>query len=52
MPYHSSSNADSKYNIDNMPPEKYRLKEEEIISNEEYLQQEKNGGAQRTDSFD
>ena len=37
MSYHQSSNADSKYNIVDTPPEKYRLKDEEIISNEEYL---------------
>jgi len=37
MAYHQSSNADSKYNIVDMPSEKYRLKDEEIISNEEYL---------------
>ena len=51
MSYHSSSNADSKYNIDNMPSEKFRLREEEIISNEEYLQQEK-GGPKMNESID
>lgn len=30
--------ADSKYNIENLPPEKYRVREEEIISNDEYLE--------------
>jgi len=34
-----------------MPSEKYRLKDEEIISNEEYLQQEK-GGSTKDDSLD
>jgi hypothetical protein len=28
---------DSKYNIENLPPEKYRVKDEEVLSNEEYL---------------
>ena len=29
---------DNKYNIANMPSEKLRVKEEEVISNEEYLE--------------
>ena len=42
--------ADSKYNIENLPPEKYRVREEEIISNDEYL--EIQSGKTRTESID
>ena len=41
---------DSKYNITNMPAEKFRVKEEEIISNDEYL--EIQSGKTRADSVD
>ncbi len=34
-----------------MPSEKYRLKDEEIISNEEYLAKEK-GGSERSESLE
>lgn len=42
---------DSKYNIENLPPEKYRVKEEEVLSNEEYLVLQ-NGGTPKEEKID
>lgn len=41
---------DTKYNIQNLPAEKFRVKEEEVISNEEYL--EIQSGKQRSESIE
>ena len=42
---------DNKYNIQNMPAEKYRVREEEVISNDEYLEMQSTGKT-RTESID
>ncbi len=46
-----SYGPDSKYNIENLPPEKYRVKGEEVISNEEYLELQ-NGGKPKEEKID
>ena len=42
---------DKKYNIQNMPAEKYRIRDEEVISNDEYLEMQSTGKV-RTESID
>ena len=36
MKYHQTTTNSAKYDIDNAPPEEYRIRDEEVLSQNEY----------------